>query len=226
MKKILIVEDDPATLSGLEEVLKGEHFQVVSDLNGQSGFEQAKNKIFDLIILDLILPDKNGIEICKDLRNLGLNTPILMLTGKKEEVDKVLGLEIGADDYVTKPFSVRELLARVKAILRRKPDLKPDIDEYSFDGIYLDFKGRSALKDKKSFDLSNLEFKVLKFFVQHEGEVIERNKLLDEVWGYKNYPSTRTVDNFILSLRKKIEVDPAHPKHILTIHGAGYKFMK
>jgi len=226
MKKILIIEDDPATLSGLEDVLKSEHFQVVSDLNGQSGFEQAKNKIFDLIILDLILPDKNGIEICKDLRNLGLNTPILMLTGKKEEVDKVLGLEIGADDYVTKPFSVRELLARVKAILRRKPDLKPDIDEYSFDGIYLDFKGRSALKDKKSFDLSNLEFKVLKFFVQHEGEVIERNKLLDEVWGYKNYPSTRTVDNFILSLRKKIEVDPAHPKHILTIHGAGYKFMK
>ena len=226
MKKILIIEDDPATLSGLEDVLKSEHFQVVSDLNGQSGFEQAKNKIFDLIILDLILPDKNGIEICKDLRNLGLNTPILMLTGKKEEVDKVLGLEIGADDYVTKPFSVRELLARVKAILRRKPDLKPDIDEYSFDGIYLDFKGRSALKDKKSFDLSNLEFKVLKFFVQHEGEVIERNKLLDEVWGYKNYPSTRTVDNFILSLRKKIEVDPAHPKHILTIHGAGYKFVK
>jgi two-component system alkaline phosphatase synthesis response regulator PhoP len=226
MKKVLIIEDDPATLSGLEDLLKAEHFQVVSILNGLSGFEQAKTKNFDLIILDLILPDKNGIEICKDLRNQGVNTPILMLTGKKEEVDKVLGLEIGADDYVTKPFSVRELLARVKAILRRKPDLKPDIDEYSFGKIYVDFKGREAIRNNKTIALSTMEFKVLKFFVQHEGEVIERDILLDEVWGYENYPSTRTVDNFILSLRKKIEDDPAHPKHILTIHGAGYKFVK
>jgi two-component system alkaline phosphatase synthesis response regulator PhoP len=149
-----------------------------------------------------------------------------MLTGKKEELDKVLGLEIGADDYVTKPFSLREVVARVKAILRRPKEIRSEIDEYLFSDVYLNFKGQEAKKGQKALDLSVMEFKVLKYFVQREGEVIERNKLLDEVWGYENYPSTRTVDNFILSLRKKIEDDHSNPKHLLTIHGAGYKFVK
>jgi DNA-binding response OmpR family regulator len=226
MKKILIIEDDPATLTGIEETLKEEHFDVSTVMSGQMGYEKAKEGKHDLIILDLMLPEKNGIDICKDLRRDGINTPILMLTGKKEEIDKVIGLEIGADDYVTKPFSIRELVARVKALLRRPQEIRPEVEEYLFDNIYLNFKKQEAKKGNNPVELSVMEFKVMKYFIQREGEVIERNKLLDEVWGYENYPSTRTVDNFILNLRKKIEDDHSNPKHLLTIHGAGYKFVK
>jgi DNA-binding response OmpR family regulator len=195
-------------------------------MSGQMGYEKASEGKYDLIILDLMLPEKNGIDICKDLRKEGVNTPILMLTGKKEEIDKVIGLEIGADDYVTKPFSIRELVARVKALLRRPQEIRPEVEEYSFSNIYLNFKKQEAKKGNSPIELSVMEFKVMKYFIQREGEVIERNKLLDEVWGYENYPSTRTVDNLILNLRKKIEDDPSNPKHLLTIHGAGYKFVK
>lgn len=226
MKKILIIEDDPATITGLEESLKEEYFEVTTSLSGKMGYEKAVEGIYDLIILDLMLPEKNGIDICKDLRKAGVSTPIIMLTGKKEEVDKIIGLEIGADDYVTKPFSVRELVARVKALLRRPQSIKADIDDYSFSDVYLNFKKQEAKKGNKPIELSAMEFKVMKYLVQREGEVIERNELLNEVWGYENYPSTRTVDNFILNLRKKIEDDPSNPKHLLTIHGAGYKFVK
>jgi DNA-binding response OmpR family regulator len=226
MKKILIIEDDPATIAGLEDTLKSEHLEVTTSMSGQMGFEKARSGEYDLIILDLMLPDKNGIDICKDLRKEGIGTSILMLTGNKEELDKVLGLEIGADDYVTKPFSLREVIARVKAILRRPKEIRSEIDEYSFSDVYLNFKGQEAKKGEHSIELSVMEFKVMKYFIQREGEVIERNKLLDEVWGYENYPSTRTVDNFILSLRKKIEDDHHNPKHLLTVHGAGYKFVQ
>lgn len=226
MKKILIIEDDPATLTGLEDTLKAEHFEVTGVQGGRMGYEKARANKFDLIILDLILPDQNGIDVCKDLRKEGVNTPILMLTSRKEEMDKVLGLELGADDYVTKPFSVKELIARIRALLRRKPDIVSEIDEYSFGDVQLYFKKLEAFKGSNPLELSAFEFKVLKYLIQHEGEVIERDKILDDVWGYENYPSTRTVDNFILSLRKKIEDDHSNPKHLLTIHGAGYKFMK
>jgi DNA-binding response OmpR family regulator len=226
MQKILIIEDDPATLMGLEDTLKEENFNVTTVMSGKMGYEKALTGEYDLIILDLMLPEKNGIDVCKDLRKNEVTTPILMLTGKKEEIDKVLGLEIGADDYVTKPFSIRELVARVKAILRRPQEVKSDIDEYSFGDVYLNFKGQEAKKGEQSINLSAMEFKVMKYLIQREGEVIARNRLLDEVWGYENYPSTRTVDNFILSLRKKIEDDHSEPKHLLTVHGAGYKFIK
>lgn len=226
MKKILIIEDDPATLTGIEETLKEEHFDVATVMSGQMGYDKAKEGKYDLIILDIMLPEKNGIEICKDLRKNNVNTPILMLTGKKEEIDKVIGLEIGADDYVTKPFSIRELVARVKALLRRPQEIQPEVEEYSFGDVYLNFKKQEAKKGAELIELSVMEYKVMKYFVQREGEVIERNKLLDEVWGYENYPSTRTVDNFILNLRKKIEDDHSNPKHLLTVHGAGYKFVK
>ena len=226
MKKILIIEDDPATVAGLSDTLTEEHFEVSTVMSGQMGYESAKDGGFDLIILDLMLPEKSGIDVCKDLRKIGISTPILMLTGKKEEIDKVIGLEIGADDYVTKPFSIRELVARVKALLRRPQEIRPDIEEYSFSDIEIDFKKQEAKKGNKPIELSAMEFKVIKYFVQREGEVIDRNKLLDEVWGYQNYPSTRTVDNFILNLRKKIEDDHSEPKHLLTVHGAGYKFVK
>lgn len=226
MKKILIIEDDPATLTGIEETLKEEHFDVSTVMSGQMGYDKASEGKYDLIILDIMLPEKNGIDICKDLRKDGVNTPILMLTGKKEEIDKVIGLEIGADDYVTKPFSIRELVARVKALLRRPQEIRPEVEEYSFSNVYLNFKKQEAKKGAELIELSVMEYKVMKYFIQREGEVIERNKLLDEVWGYENYPSTRTVDNFILNLRKKIEDDHSRPKHLLTVHGAGYKFVK
>ena len=226
MQKILIIEDDPATLMGLEDTLKEENFNITTVMSGRMGYEKALTGEYDLIILDLMLPEKSGIDVCKDLRKNEVSTPILMLTGKKEEIDKVLGLEIGADDYVTKPFSIRELVARVKVILRRPKEVKSDIDEYSFGDVYLNFKGQEAKKGDQPIELSVMEFKVMKYFIQREGEVIARNRLLDEVWGYENYPSTRTVDNFILSLRKKIEEDHSDPKHLLTVHGAGYKFVK
>ena len=226
MKKILIIEDDPATLTGLEETLKAEHFEVTGVQNGEMGYGKAVKDKFDLIILDLILPDLNGIDICKNIRSKGIDTPILMLTSRKEEMDKVLGLELGADDYVTKPFSVKELVARVKALLRRQSELIKDIEEYSFGDIYVNFKSHEVRRKNKDIQISAMELKILKYLVTREGEVIERNKLLDEVWGYENFPSTRTVDNFILSLRKKIEDDPSKPKHLLTVFGAGYKFVK
>jgi len=226
MKKILIIEDDPATITGLEESLKDEHFEVSTSMSGQMGYEKALDGKYDLIILDIMLPDKNGTEICRDLRKNGVSTPILMLTGKKEETDKVIGLEIGADDYVTKPFSLRELIARVRALLRRPQEIRPDVEEYLFSDVYLNFKRNEVKKGNTQIKLSAMEFKVMHYFVQREGEVIERNQLLNEVWGYENYPSTRTVDNFILNLRKKIEDDHTNPKHLLTIHGAGYKFVK
>lgn len=226
MKRILIIEDDPAILLGLEESLREEHFEILTAADGEIGFQKGKNENIDLIILDLILPSKNGIEICKDLRLGGVTSPILMLTSKKEEMDKVLGLEIGADDYMTKPFSVRELIARIKALLRRHTELKKEIENYSFGKVCLDFVKHEAEKDEQPIDLSSTELKILKYLIQHEGFVVTRHQLLDDVWGYNNYPTTRTVDNFILSLRKKIEDNPSKPKHLLTIHKAGYKFVK
>jgi len=178
------------------------------------------------IILDIMLPRKNGQDICRDLRREGNSTPILMLTSKKQETDKVLGLELGADDYVTKPFGIRELLARIKALLRRKGEITKVIDEYSFGGVQIDFKKLEASKNGQPLKLTAKEFKVLKFLIQHEREAVSRDMLLDEVWGYESYPDTRTVDNFVLSLRKKIENDPSDPQHLLTIPTVGYKFVK
>jgi len=226
MKKILIVEDDAAISKGLIENLEQEHYKVVSADDGEKGYKMAKRENPDLIILDIMLPSKNGYEICRELRKESVATPIIMLTGKGEEADKVLGLELGADDYVTKPFSVRELLARVRAVLRRRFEAEHDINEYSFGDIYLDFKKMEGTKGKKHLKMSAKEFEIVKFFIKREGQVVTRNTLLDEVWGYDVYPTTRTVDNYILSVRKKIEDNPSKPKHLLTVHTAGYKFVK
>lgn len=226
MKKLLIIEDDAAIAEGLSDLLRQEGFQVEPENDGEAGYLKAKSNHWDLIILDLILPGKNGIDICKDLRNEQINIPILMLTSKKEEIDKIIGLEIGADDYVTKPFSVRELISRVKALLRRVTFDSGEITQYFFGNVKVDFKKFEAIKNSKSLKLSATEFRVLHFFAEHEGEVITRDKFLDEVWGYNSYPTTRTVDNFILSLRKKIEDNPAEPEHLITVHKVGYKFIK
>lgn len=226
MKRILIIEDDAAILKGLEIALKGEHYEILSADDGEKGFRLAAKENLDLILLDLMLPSKNGQEICRDLRAQGVTTPILMVTSKNEETDKILGFEIGADDYVTKPFSIRELLARIKALLRRHGEIKSNLAEYAFDHVLLDFKKQEASKNGNPISFSTKEFQILKFFAQHEGVVVTRNMLLDEVWGYENFPTTRTVDNFILSIRKKIEDNSSNPKHLITVHTSGYKFVR
>lgn len=226
MKKVLIIEDDPAIRTGLKEALTTEGYSVSEADSGTKGFEIASKGNFDLIVLDLILPGKDGIEICKDLRSDGVKTPIIMVTSRKEEIDKILGLEIGADDYVTKPFSLRELLARVKALIRRSTYEPGDIEEVAFANLKIDFKKQEMFKGDNPVKLSATEYRILHYFIDHEGEVVSRDKFLDEVWGYDTYPTTRTVDNYILSLRKKIEDDPADPKHLLTVYKVGYKFQK
>ena len=226
MNKIIIIEDDPAIRKGLVEAFTNENFIVSEADSGDKGFDMARKNDFDIIILDLILPGKDGIEICKDLRSEGVKTPIIMVTSRKEEIDKILGLEIGADDYVTKPFSIRELLARVKALIRRSTYEPGEIEEVAFADLKINFKNQETLKGINPVKLSATEYRILHYFVNHVGEVISRDKFLDEVWGYDSYPTTRTVDNYILSLRKRIEDDPANPKHLITIHKVGYKFVK
>lgn len=226
MTTILIIEDDPAILRGLREGLSDEPMTIHTATDGEAGYRLAKREPFDLIILDIMLPSKNGIDICRDLRTNGIQTPIMMLTSKKHEADKVLGLEIGADDYVTKPFGIREMIARIHALLRRKQQSKSVLRQtVRFGTVSANFSKQELFRNKKPVRLSSREFQLLYYFVNHPGEVITRDRLLDEVWGYDVTPTTRTVDNYILSLRKKIETDPANPKHLLTVHTAGYKFV-
>ncbi len=226
MNKILLIEDDPAIRLAVSESLSNEHFDVSEAENGERGLTLATKGNNDLIILDLILPDIDGIEVCKTLRASGIRVPIIMLTSRKDDIDKILGLEIGADDYITKPFNMRELIARIKALLRRVTFDSGEISRYTFGDITVDFKKFEVMKNQNPIKLSATEFRILHYFVQHEGEVISRDKFLDDVWGYDVYPTTRTVDNFILSLRKKIEDDPSDPKHLITVHKIGYKFIK
>jgi len=227
LKKILIIEDDPAVVEGLKEHLKNEHFDVIASDSGEKGYQMAKTENVDLILLDLILPDIDGTDVCRRLRNDSIHTPVVMLTGRKDEIDKIIGLEIGADDYVTKPFNTRELIARIKAILRRIDDYKSeDIQNYKFANMEVDFKKMEIVKDEKPITLSVMELKILKYMIERKGEVVTRDDLLNNVWGYDSFPTTRTVDNYILSLRKKIEENPAEPKHLLTVYKAGYKFVE
>ena len=225
MKRLLIIEDDLSILKGLKAGLEEEHYEIVSASDGEDGYNKAKDEKYDLILLDLMLPGKNGQDICRDLRAEGINTPIIMLTSKKDEIDKILGLETGADDYVTKPFSIRELQARIKAVLRRFDQGIKKCDTCSFGDITIDFLKLTACKGEEQLKLSSREFEILRLFIQHESELVSRDMLLDEVWGYDVFPTTRTVDNYILNLRKKIEDDPANPKYIVTVPKAGYKFL-
>lgn len=227
MKKILIIEDDKALLETLITSLESENFKVISATDGEEGFRFACQEKIDLIITDFVLPSLTGLEICRQLRAKGIITPIIMLTGeKKEEIDKVLGLELGADDYIIKPFGQKELLARIKAVLRRiKPEVT-EIEEFSFGDVYLNFKKQIASKGKKDLYLTAKEFSLLKLLVSHEDEVLSRETILNEVWGYDKFPTTRTVDTFIHNLRKKIENDPSKPAHLITIPWSGYKFQK
>jgi DNA-binding response OmpR family regulator len=225
MSKILLVEDDPAILEGLNVVLTEENYETICADDGEKGLSLALKELPDLIVLDIMLPKMNGLEVLQTLRNREKsNVLVIMLTSRKEEIDRVMGLEFGADDYVTKPFSKRELLARIKAVLRRY-DVKQKIMEViSFGNVTVDLKHQEVKKNDKLLDLSVTEFDMLTYFISHAGEVVTREMLLDQVWGYDSYPTTRTVDNFVLSIRKQIEDDPAEPIHLITVYRAGYKF--
>src|SRR5688572_21856733 len=211
MHKILIVEDEPSMILGLRDNLEYEGFEVIAATDGEQGVQRTLKDKPNLILLDVMLPKKSGLEVCRQLRSLGIESPIIMLTARGQEIDKVLGLEIGADDYVTKPFSINELLARVRAHLRRAAKLVSDIESYSFGDIKLDFKKYHASKNDVVLELSPREFEVMKYLIRHRGETITRDELLDKIWGYDNYPMTRTVDNHIARLRHKIEDVPNEP---------------
>jgi two-component system alkaline phosphatase synthesis response regulator PhoP len=223
--KILIVEDEPNMVLGLTDNLEAEGYTVVSAGDGETALAKVIHEKPDLLLLDIMLPKKSGLDVCRRLRSQGFTMPVIMLTARGQEVDKVAGLELGADDYITKPFSVRELLARVKAVLRRVEGRGEAIEQYQFGDIHLDFVKHRATRENRPLELSTKEFDLLKYFVQHRGEVISRDRLLDEVWGYDQYPTTRTVDNHVAKVRQKIEDTPADPKYIITIHGVGYKFL-
>ena len=225
MSKILIVEDEPDMVLGLKDNFEFEGYEVVTAPDGASGLERARAQKPDLIVLDIMLPKVSGLEVCKTLRSEGVQTPILMLTARGQEIDKVVGLELGADDYVTKPFSIREVLARVRAILRRSEGGAKRLARYRFADVELDFETYAATKGGVALDLSPREFDLLRYLIERKGETVTRDSLLEDVWGYDSYPSTRTVDTHIAKLRAKIGDSGSEPKYILTIHGAGYKFV-
>ncbi|CAN5236463.1 response regulator transcription factor [soil metagenome] len=225
MNKVLLVEDEAGLIITLTDRLQSENFDVQTAADGETGFSLALNENFDLIILDVMLPKKNGLDVCRDLRQKGITTPILMLTAKGEIIDKVLGLKLGADDYLTKPFEVIELLARIEALLRRSPNTnQTSSDSFRFGDVSIDFRRAVVKKELETVELSALEFKLLQYLIEHRGEVLKRDELLDEVWGYNAMPSTRTVDVHIAWLRQKLEDNPRHPQFIQTVHGFGYKF--
>ena len=225
MSVILAIEDDPAILRGLADNLRFESYEVLTATDGQAGYALIREKRPDLIILDLMLPKLSGYEICRKVRAEGIQTPILMLTARGEEADRVLGLDLGADDYVAKPFSIRELMARIRALLRRAQPVKALPDDLRFDDVVVNFVSYEAHKAGRPLEMTRKEFQLLRLLASRAGEVVTRDELLNEVWGYENYPTTRTVDNHIAGLRAKIENEPAEPRHLKTMHGVGYKFV-
>ena len=224
MKRILVIEDEPKMRLGLKDSLELDGYEVLTAGDGPEGYQLALDANPDAVILDVMLPRLNGFDVCRAIRARGLAMPILMLTARAQETDSVLGLELGADDYVTKPFNIRELLARVKALLRRAGGgLIGDV--YRFADVEIDFRRQQARKGRARLNLSTLEFGVLRYLVAHRDEVVTRDRLLNDVWGYKAFPTTRTVDNLVARLRQKLETQPHDPQHILTVHGTGYRFV-
>lgn len=228
MARILVVEDDPSMQLGLKDNLEFEQFEVTVAGDGQLGLQYLLNETYDLVLLDVMMPRLSGFDVCKQARKSGVVTPIIFLTAKGEEIDKVLGLELGADDYITKPFSIRELVARVKAVLRRTQSSGGGSSEdyLTIGNLAVDFTHYEATHSTQGkVKMSHKEFEVLQYLYNHKNEIVSRYKLLEDVWGYDTQPTTRTVDNFILKLRQKIEENPNDPKFILTVHGAGYKMV-
>lgn len=226
MNKILIVEDEPNMRLGLKDNLEFEGYHVDFAEDGETGLKNILEGDYNLVLLDVMLPKMSGFDVCKAVRKKGNTVPIILLTAKGEEIDKVLGLELGADDYVTKPFGLRELLARIKAVLRRGEDKQRAKNSFVNIGrIEVNFSTYNALENGLSVQMSHKEFEILSYLWNNKNSTVSRDDLLNNVWGYDESPTTRTVDNFILKLRQKIEKDPDHPKVILTVHGIGYKLI-
>ncbi len=227
-RRILLVEDEPGLILTLTDRLESEGYEVASESDGNAGLKTALNESFDLYILDLMLPGKSGLDICQEIRKKEIQTPVLMLTAKGQVVDKVVGLKLGADDYLTKPFEMPELLARIEALLRRMRFQSTEnnaIDTYQFGDIGIDFRKAEVTHKGKMLDLSAKEFQLLRYFVEHKGATLSRDELLNEVWGYDALPSTRTIDVHVAWLRQKLEPNARRPQYILTVHGLGYKFV-
>ena len=226
MLTILLIEDEPEMQRGLRDNLEFEGYKVDVAGNGKEGLKKMLNHTYDLVFLDVMLPEMSGFDVCKRAREKGLRVPIVMLTAKGEEVDKVLGLELGADDYITKPFSLRELLARIKAVLRRKDGGESELSgKIKIGNIEIDFSTYDVSKKGKPIEMTPKECEILRFLWQHKNQTVSRDALLTNVWGYDESISSRTVDNFIAKLRQKIEKLPSKPRHIITIHGTGYKLL-
>jgi two-component system alkaline phosphatase synthesis response regulator PhoP len=225
-RRILIVEDEESLVITLRDRMISEGYAVEVATDGKRGFEIASSAYFDLILLDVALPKKNGFDVCRDLRALGVQTPVLMLTARGQVIDRVLGLKLGADDYLTKPFDASELLARIEALLRRSRSIDGNVaDSYAFGGVQVDFRRAVVTRSGEPVELSSLEMKLLRYFVQHRGSLLSRDELLEKVWAYDAMPVTRTVDVHVASLRQKLERNPSRPEFIVTVHGMGYKFM-
>jgi DNA-binding response OmpR family regulator len=221
---LAVIDDDESVARGLSLNLEAEGFKVITAVDGEAGLALIKAEKPDLIILDVMMPKKDGLQVCKELREEGNSTPVILLTARSAEVDKVLGFDIGADDFLGKPFGLMELVARVRALLRRTISTK-DVEQINFDDVIIDFRAYRAQRGTQAIELSAREYRLLKYLIVKKGNVVSRDELLDEVWGYNSYPSTRTVDNHIARLRQKIEPDVAEPKRIITVHGVGYKFV-
>jgi len=224
MPKVLIVEDDESMGTALKDGFSYEGYEVAFATDGATGLQMAKEQAPDLILLDVMLPKMSGFDVCKEIRATGSAVPIIMLTARGQEIDKVLGLKLGADDYVTKPFGFMELMARVEALLRRASGQSGRTETFTFGDVSADFKRGEVRRKGKLLDMSARELKLLRYMIEHRGEVVPRDRLLDEVWGYDEAPMTRTVDMHVAKLRKKIEAKPHDPQFLLTIHGLGYKF--
>ena len=224
MPKVLIVEDDDSMITALRDGFEYEGYTVSLARDGAAGLRQASETAPDLIILDVMLPKMSGLDVCREIRKGGNTVPIIMLTARGQEIDKVLGLKLGADDYVTKPFGFLELMARVEAVLRRATGRPVQVESFEFGSVKADFKRGEVRRNGKLLDLSAREVRLLQYFIEHRGEVVSRDQLLDAVWDYDSAPLTRTVDMHVAKLRKKIEDKAAQPRYLVTVHGQGYKF--
>jgi two-component system alkaline phosphatase synthesis response regulator PhoP len=236
MRRVLVIEDEPGLVMALTQRFCSEGYEVEAANDGEQGLALGLSESFDVIVLDLMLPRRNGFDVCRDLRQQGISTPIIMLTARGQVVDRVVGLKLGADDYLTKPFAMMELLARVEALLRRSSSTRTLSDVthsagrrssevFQFGAVRVDFRRTLVTRGNKAVNVSAREFKLLRYLIEHSGATVSRDELLNEVWGYNSMTTTRTVDVHISSLRQKIEEDPRHPKSIVTIHGFGYKFV-
>jgi two-component system alkaline phosphatase synthesis response regulator PhoP len=223
--RILIIEDERDIVRGLELNLKAEGYEVLAAETGPAGLETALREMPDLVLLDIMLPGMSGLDVCRELRKRHFDRPVIMLTARSAEVDRVVGLEIGADDYVTKPFGIRELLARIRVRLRRHEGVRPQGAVLRFGEVEIDFEKHEAVRRGARVELTGKEFEVIRLLEANRGKIVTRDRLLEEVWGYEHFPTTRTVDNHILRLRQKLEENPSDPRFILSIYGEGYKFV-